>query len=107
MMIVALWKFEVIAYQILEEGMTVDSITYLNFLEHLLLPEVTRKKFGRPIILHDNARPHKHRIVREFLEEKRWEELDHPPIALICRPGHAWYSSYKSSTQGKGVPNKR
>ncbi len=86
MMIVALWKSEIIAYQILEEGKTVDSITYLNFLEHRLLPEVTRNKFGRPIILHDNARPHKHRIIREFLEEQRWEELDHPPIALICRP---------------------
>ena len=55
MMIVALWKSEVIAYQILKEGKTVDSITYLNFLEHRLLPEVTRKKFGRPIILYDNA----------------------------------------------------
>ena len=42
MMIVALWKSEVIAYQILEEGKTVDSIAYLNFLEHRLLPEVTR-----------------------------------------------------------------
>ena len=69
-MIVALWKSEVIAYQILEEGKTVDSITYLNFLEHRLLPEVTRKKFGRPIILHDNARPHKHRIVRKFWRNK-------------------------------------
>src|ERR1700733_8285494 len=83
MMIVALWKSEVIAYQILEEGNTVDSINYLNFLEHRLLPEGTRKKFWGPMNLHDNARPHKHRIVREFLEEKRWEELDRPPIALI------------------------
>jgi histone-lysine N-methyltransferase SETMAR len=86
MMIVALWKSEIIAYQILEEGKTVDSITYLNFLEHRLLPEVTRKKFGRPIILHDNARPHKHRIVREFLEEQRWEELDHPPYSPDMSP---------------------
>ena len=81
MMIVALWKSEVIAYEILEEVKTVDSMTYLNLLERRLLPKVTRKKFGRPIIAHDNARPHKHRIVREFLAEQRWEELDHPPYS--------------------------
>jgi len=65
---VALWKSEVIAYQILEEGKTVDSITILTSGTSFT-SEVTRKKFGRPIILHDNARPHKHRIVREFLEK--------------------------------------
>lgn len=68
MMIVALWKKQVLSYEILPEGTTVDSIVYLNFLERRILPEVNRKKFGRPIILHDNAKPHKHRIIREFLQ---------------------------------------
>jgi hypothetical protein len=74
-MILALWKKQVFTCEILPEGSTVDSVAYLNFLERRVLPEVNRKKFGRPIILHDNARPHKHRIIREFLQEKRWEEL--------------------------------
>lgn len=85
-MIVALWKKQVLTYQILPAGTTVDSIVYLNFLEHLVLPEVVRKKMARPIILHDNARPHKHRIIAEFLQEKRWEELEHPPYSPDMSP---------------------
>ncbi len=69
MMIVALWRKQVLTYEILPPGSTVDSVTYLNFLERRVLPEVNRKKSGRPIILHDNARPHKHRIIRKFLQE--------------------------------------
>jgi hypothetical protein len=45
MMIVALWKKQVLTYQILPEGQSVDSIAYLNFLEHRVLPEVNRKKW--------------------------------------------------------------
>ena len=85
-MILALWKSEVLTYEILEEGKTVDALTYLNFLERRVLPEVSRKKFGRPIILHDNAKPHKHRIVGEFLQEKLSEELEHPPYSPDMSP---------------------
>ena len=86
MMIVALLKKQVLTYEILPEGNTVNSIAYLNFLERRVLPEVTRRHIGRPIILHDNATPHKHRIVREFLQEKRWEELEHPPYSPDMSP---------------------
>lgn len=85
-MILALWRKQVFTYEILPEGSTVDNVAYLNFLERRVLPEVSRKKFGRPIILHDNARPHKHRIIREFLQEKRWEELEHPPYSPDMSP---------------------
>jgi hypothetical protein len=70
-MIVALWRQLVLTYEILPKGQTVDNVVYLNFLESRVLPEVHRKKFGGPIILHDNTRPHKHRLVREFLQEHR------------------------------------
>ena len=86
MMIVALHKKQVFAYEILPQGNTVDSVAYLHFLEHRVLPEVTRRHMSRPIILHDNARPHKHRIVREFLQEKRWEELEHPAYSPDMSP---------------------
>ena len=85
-MILALWKKQVLAYEILPKGMTVDHNVYLRFLERRVLPEVEKKKFGRPIILHDNAKPHKHRLVREFLQAKRWEELDHPPYSPDMSP---------------------
>lgn len=85
-MIVALWKKQVFTFEILPEGTTVDHTAYLNFLERRVLPEVQRKKMSRPIILHDNAKPHKHRLVREFLQEKRWEELEHPPYSPDMSP---------------------
>lgn len=85
-MILALWKKQVLTYQILPKEQTVDNVVYLNFLERRVLPEVERKKSGRPIILHDNARPHKHRLVREFLQAHRWEELEHPPYSPDMSP---------------------
>jgi len=85
-MIVALWRKIVLAYEILPKGTTVDLSVYLSFLERRLLPEVERKKIGRPIILHDNAKPHKHRVIKEFFQSKRWEELDHPPYSPDMSP---------------------
>ncbi len=75
-----------LTYKILPKGQTVDNVVYLNFLERRVLPEVHRKKFGHPIILHDNARPHKYRLVREFLQEHRWEELEHPSYSPDMSP---------------------
>ena len=86
MMIVALWKKQIIAFETLRPQIKVDWSVYLNFLEHRLLPEVEKKKFGRPIILHDNARPHIHRAVREFFQAKRWEVLEHPPYSPDMSP---------------------
>jgi len=85
-MIVALWQKQVFTYEILPAGQTVNNEVYLNFLERLVLPEVNKKKFGRPIILHDNATPHKHRVIREFLQEHRWEELEHPSFSADMSP---------------------
>ena len=86
MMIVALWKKTIIAYEILPPKTKVNYQVYLDFLEHRLLPEVEKKKFGRPIILHDNARPHIHHSVRQFFQAKRWEVLDHPPYSPDIDP---------------------
>jgi hypothetical protein len=101
-MIVAFWKKTIIAFQILPKGTTVDYSVYLDFLQHRLLPEVEKKKFGRPIILHDNAKPHKHRVVREWSMVKRWEELEHPHIHQICHP-RTWtlYTGLKFLTENE------
>src|SRR6185437_5999606 len=85
-MIVALWRKQVLTYEILPKGQTVDNLAYLRSLERRVLPEVEQKEFGRPIILHDNARPHKQRSIVEFLQEHRWEELEHPPYSPDMSP---------------------
>jgi hypothetical protein len=84
LMVVALWKDQVLTYQILHEGETMDSVKYLDFLENKVLPIVIAKKFGRPYILHDNARPHKHRIIMEFFKIKDGRNSITPHTALIC-----------------------
>lgn len=82
----ALWKKIIFTYEILPIGQTVNHNVYLNFLEHRVLPEVERRKMARPYILHDNARSHKHRVIKEFLQAKRWEELEHPPYSPDMSP---------------------
>ena len=86
LMVLALWRKQILTYQILPEGETMDSVKYLYFLEHRVLPLVTEKKFGLPYILHDNAKPHFHRIVKEFFQEKRWKVLDHPAYSPDMSP---------------------
>jgi len=107
MMIVALWRKQVLTYEILPDGETVDHTSYLNFLERRVLPEVERKKFGRPIILHDNAKPHKHRVVRQFFQEKRWEELEHPPYSPdMSPPDMDAIQRIKAPNKGKQFQNR-
>ncbi len=36
--------------------------------------------------LHDNARPHKHSKIQEFLAAQGWEELKHPPYSPDLNP---------------------
>ena len=86
MMIIVLSGQEILTYSILPKGKTVDHQVYLEFLTTRVEPEVRRRHMGRPYILHDNASPHKHRLVRQFLQAKKWEELDHPPYSPDMSP---------------------
>ncbi len=83
MMIVAFYQNRVLSYQILPKYQTVNKDIYVQFLERVILAYIQRHRIRHPIILHDNARPHKHQNVKDFLTRHRWEELKHPLIALI------------------------
>jgi histone-lysine N-methyltransferase SETMAR len=50
-------------------------------LSQVILPAIKQQRIHRPIILHDNARPHKHSTVEEFFLRNRWEQLKHPPYS--------------------------
>ena len=41
-------------------------------------------------LLHDNARPHKTKLVREKLDRMRVVELDHPPYSPDLAPCDFW-----------------
>jgi len=70
-------------------GMTVTAVYYCQFLQKL------RRKMhaNRPdllengvLILHDNARPHIGKAVRELLDRYSWEMLPHPPYSHDMSP---------------------
>jgi hypothetical protein len=105
-MIVAFYQNRVLGYQILPKYQTVNKDIYVQFLERVILPYIQRHRIRHPIILHDNARPHKHQNVKDFLTRHRWEEFKHPlyspdlnpcdynGIARINRPNKGkWFSN--------------
>ena len=71
MMIVAFHQNRVFGYRILPKNKRVDFQVYIDFLSQVILPEVNNQHIRRPIILHDNARPHKHHKVKDFFTRHR------------------------------------
>jgi len=64
MMIVAFHKNQLAGFEILRNNANLDYHIYLNFLEKIIVPYVQKHRICRPLILHDNARPHKHHNIK-------------------------------------------
>ena len=64
-------------------GETVNKEYYKMYIRTILRPAIRRKRQEmidrKPLILHDNASPHKSNVVKELLESYQWKVLDHPP----------------------------
>ena len=67
--LVELWRENILAYEILIKGKSVDSYAYLDFLNRRLFPEIEKNKFGHPLILHDNGSSHNYVIIKEFYKK--------------------------------------
>jgi histone-lysine N-methyltransferase SETMAR len=76
----------VLGYRILPKNTNVNFEIHLDFLSQVILPAIKQLRIHRPIILHDNARPHKHSKVQEFFVRHQWEELKHPPYSPDLNP---------------------
>ena len=63
------------------DGTTVNKEYYESYLRKILRPAIHRKHPEllrvTPLILHDNAMPHKAAIVKAVFEEYHWEVLKH------------------------------
>ncbi len=86
MIIMAIHKDQIIAYQILPKNRNVNHEVYLEFLQEYLLPAVKRKRIRTPYILQDNARPHKHPEINSFFQRHRWMVLEHPAYSPDLNP---------------------
>jgi hypothetical protein len=85
-MIVAFHKNRVLNYRILEKNSNINFEVYLDFLSQVILSAIKQLRIYRPIILHDNARPHKRSKVQDFFVRHRWEELKHLPYGPNLNP---------------------
>lgn len=93
----------VIFYEILKPGETVNSNRYTQQLQKLnMLLKQKRPEWidrhDKVILLHDNARPHVSKSVKELLEMIRWDTLPHPPYSPDMAPSD--YFLFRSMTNG-------
>ena len=79
---------------VLEKGKTIDNRYYI---ENCLKPLFRTLESQRPVtgfkgirLLHDNARPHIHANVHNFLQEKGIKLIDHPPYSPDLAPSDFW-----------------
>ncbi len=86
MMILAVQGHKVIAHDILPQGETVDGQRFRCLLIESLRLKLIQAGIHHPVILMDNAKPHYHHIVTEYLQRRDWDVLDHPPYSPDMNP---------------------
>ena len=90
-----------IAHQYLPNVKTITNIHYLDFLASVLHPEVVKRRIRSPLILQDNAGPHRHHDVKAFFTRHRWTVLKHPPYSpLLSPPDFDGFSKIKRPNKG-------
>ena len=73
-------------YGLLPQKTTVTGEVYTSFLREKMLPYVGRRNAEKVWLLHDNARPHRAAVVREFLQDKEITLWSHPPYSPDISP---------------------
>lgn len=101
----------VLYYELLESGETITGDRYqqqLIDLNHAVLvkrPEWEKRKC-KPILLHDNARPHVAKPVQDTLKALKWEILSHPPYSPDLAPSdYHLFRSMAHSLKGRHFVN--
>lgn len=81
----------VVYYELLKPNETITSEVYKHQIEQLSQElQVKRPDYkgrhDKVILLHDNARPHTGKVVKDTLENLNWEILPHPPYSPDIAP---------------------
>lgn len=58
--------------------------TLLHTLADVVMQECPER--GHAYLLHDNARPHVSKVIRNKIQEQGWEVLSHPPYSSSMTP---------------------
>lgn len=90
-MVTVWWSYAgLIHHSFLNPGDTITAEKYCHEIDEMhrklqqKQPALVNRK--RPIILHDNARPHVSMMTRQKLHELKYEILDHPPYSPDLSP---------------------
>lgn len=73
-------------YELLPEKTTVDGNVYKKFLEKHIPHRVGTRNIPSLWLNHDNARPHKHQLVRKWLEDNKIHLWHQPPYSPDISP---------------------
>lgn len=104
MMIAAYDSTGVILSHFVPQGQTVNAAYYSNYLRVHLRAALRRKRpnLMNPLILHDNASPHRARETLHTLEQLKWETIPHPPYSPdLSPPDFDLFGKLKEPLRGK------
>ena len=97
------WDIDGVLWWDLIEGTTVDGIVYKRQLLELAANIKASPRRRRAVkLLHDNARPHKCKLVREAIEQLNWTEVPHTPYSPGLAPSdYHLFARVKDALRGK------
>lgn len=93
----------ILYYELLKPGETVTATRYQDQLIKLNRKVAAKRpewatRHECPILLHDNARPHVAKLVRNAINDLKWEVLPHPPYSPDIAPSD--YHLFRSMAHG-------
>lgn len=95
----------VLYYELLQPGETVTANRYGQQLAQLRNQLAEKRpewadRHDKVILLHDNARPHVAKPIKDTIEEFKWDVLPHPPYSPDIAPSD--YHLFRSMAHGLG-----
>jgi [histone H3]-lysine36 N-dimethyltransferase SETMAR len=93
----------ILFYELLQPGETITALLYKQLLtklndEIILKRPECANRHDKIILLHDNARPHIAKSIKDIIKELNWEELAHPPYSPDIAPSD--YHLFRSMAHG-------
>lgn len=101
MLILAMDYNGIAFWELCQEKESVNAVRYRSFLSENIPIWLQDKRFKYPIIIHDNARPHKAVLIREYLKENNIRLWNHPPYSPdISPPDFNCFNQLKRELRG-------
>lgn len=106
MLIMAMDLNGITFWELCEEEQTVTAERYKSFLQRNLPTWMAKNKIKKPIIAHDNARPHMSRIITDYFRDNNIETWIQPPYSPDLQPcDYNCFGPLKRELKGKRYNN--